>query len=63
MTDLALSVIAKNIEIFDQLKVAQLRLEKARFNYELGNITRREYITMTEECIKVIRNRSNSRSY
>lgn len=60
MSELALKVIQENIEQFDQLKNAQQRLERARNDYEDGRISRNDYIELTEDCIKTIRNISIS---
>lgn len=60
MPDLALKAVQKNSELFDELKLAQSQLEQARNDYELGSITRAQYILTTEECIKVIRTCSQS---
>lgn len=60
MPDLALKAAQKNSELFYELKLAQSHLEQARNDYELGVITRAEYISITEECIRVIRTCSQS---
>ncbi len=55
MASLALEVALKNSEKYDELKKAQLRLEQARNDYELGIISRADYISATEDCIQTIR--------
>ncbi len=60
MSSKALELVQRNYDSFNQLKLAQQRLEQARSEYDLGMITRAEYITATEQCIEIIRVRSNS---
>lgn len=60
MATLALEVALKNSEQYAELKQAQQRLEQARNDYELGSITRADYIAATEECIHTIRTCSPS---
>jgi len=60
MNTLALKQAQKNYDSFDELKLAQKRLELARTDYDLGIISRGEYISATEECIEIIHSRSNS---
>lgn len=55
MTPLALEVALKHSEQYEELKKAQARLEQSRNDYELGLISRAEYISATEDCIYTIR--------
>lgn len=59
MTNIAIKVAHDNADLFEQLKDAQVRLERARNEFELGQIDRSEYIAMTEECIRIIRDGSS----
>jgi outer membrane protein TolC len=55
MASLALEAALKHSEQYDELKKAQVRLEQARNDYELGVISRADYISATEGCINTIR--------
>ncbi|MEH6449824.1 MAG: hypothetical protein V7765_14195 [Oleispira sp.] len=55
MTLLALEVAFNHSDQYAELKKAQSSLEEARCHYELGEITRAEYISATEKCIHTIR--------
>ncbi len=55
MTSLALKVAQQNSQKYAQQKDAQAKLEQARNDYELGTISRQDYIAATEQCIKTIR--------
>ena len=60
MTSLALEVALKHRDQYDELKKAQQHLEQARNDYEMGVISRADYISATEACINTIRTCSPS---